>query len=409
MEAAEEHQQHHFSSSQQRFDDIEAASAGRDRLRELGRSKLDAVLSKAQAGHDPFEHQERPQRLGGDSAEVQDADIAAMGAWLERHRPLLLAGGFVVAQGASWVLLKNCLTAMHTPAVLTFLHLLAAALLHLALVWWGVLPAPQLSAAAAKGASLPAAIAALQLLLVTWALEHASVFLLLCWVTTAPLLLSVTRASDVAKKRWLVPSPSKQWPWVAAAAAGLVLEVLLDRNAHSALAFSGLLLWALVYVCDMLWAQLKVDATLGHTIMEPNFLFHVRELTDLEATLSPSSRALLTAALPALPVLVLGLVSLEAKDLVDHEPSVPTLEALLLSCIAFAAQHNLTAVMAGSSTLNHSHMLLLQAAAAALAVVLELVERTPASSWCLLGVALSIAGCCSSHLQSMGLQSRHRG
>lgn len=61
----------------------------------------------------------------------------------------------------------------------------------------------------------------LQLLLVMWALEHGSVFLLLCWVTTAPLLLSVTRASDVAKKRWLVPLPSKQWPWVAAAAAGL--------------------------------------------------------------------------------------------------------------------------------------------------------------------------------------------
>lgn len=46
-----------------------------------------------------------------------------------------------------------------------------------------------------------------------------------------------------------------------------MLEVLLDRNAHSALALSGLLLWAVVYVCDMLWAQLKVDATLGHTIM----------------------------------------------------------------------------------------------------------------------------------------------
>jgi hypothetical protein len=40
------------------------------------------------------------------AVEVQDADVAAMGAWLERHRPLLLAGGFVVAQGGSWVLLK---------------------------------------------------------------------------------------------------------------------------------------------------------------------------------------------------------------------------------------------------------------------------------------------------------------
>lgn len=29
-----------------------------------------------------------------------------MGAWLERNRQLLLAGGLVVAQGGSWVLLK---------------------------------------------------------------------------------------------------------------------------------------------------------------------------------------------------------------------------------------------------------------------------------------------------------------
>lgn len=46
-----------------------------------------------------------------------------------------------------------------------------------------------------------------------------------------------------------------------------MLEVVLDRNAHSALALSGLLLLVVLYVCDMLWAQLKVDATLGHTIM----------------------------------------------------------------------------------------------------------------------------------------------
>lgn len=53
---------------------------------------------------------------------------------------------------------------------------------------------------------------------------------------------------------------------------------------------------------------------------EPDFLFRARELSDLEAALSPSSQALLTASLPALPVLVLGLVSLEAKDLVGGGP-----------------------------------------------------------------------------------------
>lgn len=60
-----------------------------------------------------------------------------------------------------------------------------------------------------------------QLLLVMGVLEHASVFLLLCWVLVVPLMLGLTRAADVARKRWLLPVPSKQLPWIAAAAAGL--------------------------------------------------------------------------------------------------------------------------------------------------------------------------------------------
>ena len=55
---------------------------------------------------------------------------------------------------------------------------------------------------------------------------------------------------------------------------------------------------------------------------EPDFLFRARQLSDLEDGLSPSTRVLLTAALPALPVLLLGLVSLEAKDLVGRDIDV---------------------------------------------------------------------------------------
>lgn len=57
---------------------------------------------------------------------------------------------------------QGSLLSMHTPAVLTFLHLLAAAALQLALVANNVLPAPQLSAAAAKGALVPSMVSALQ-------------------------------------------------------------------------------------------------------------------------------------------------------------------------------------------------------------------------------------------------------
>jgi hypothetical protein len=60
----------------------------------------------------------------------------------------------------------------------------------------------------------------LQLLLVMWVLEHASVFLLLCWCTVVPLLLGVTRLADVARKKPLLLD-NRQLPALAVAAAGL--------------------------------------------------------------------------------------------------------------------------------------------------------------------------------------------
>jgi hypothetical protein len=57
---------------------------------------------------------------------------------------------------------------MHTPAVLTFLHILSAGLMQLLLVAWGAVPAPHVSAAAAKGAIIPAAVSALQVCMGKW-------------------------------------------------------------------------------------------------------------------------------------------------------------------------------------------------------------------------------------------------
>jgi hypothetical protein len=43
--------------------------------------------------------------------------------------------------------------------------------------------------------------------------------------------------------------------------------VLLDRNARSAGGYLALLLWSAVAAADMVWQQVRVDATLGHIIM----------------------------------------------------------------------------------------------------------------------------------------------
>lgn len=90
-------------------------------------------------------------------------------------------------------------------------------------------------------------------------------------------------------------------------------------------------------------------------LAEPDFLFRARELSDLEEALSPSSKALLTAALPALPVLVVGLVSLEAKDLVSvglvqgcalGEGGVQHKE-LILSLASLEAKHLVSSITGG--------------------------------------------------------------
>jgi hypothetical protein len=111
MDATERAREH-----QQLFDVETAETAhNKEHLRQLGLSNLDAVLSKAQAGQDPWEYQQQPRRpndtAADRAADVHDADVAAMGAWLDKHKPLLLAGGYVVAQGSSWVLMKVWLCA----------------------------------------------------------------------------------------------------------------------------------------------------------------------------------------------------------------------------------------------------------------------------------------------------------
>lgn len=77
---------------------------------------------------------------------------------------------------------QGSLLSMHTPAVLTFLHLLAAAAVQLVLAANGVLPTPQVSSGAAKGALVAAATSSLQVC-VRDAVSCVQTLLLLCCIT----------------------------------------------------------------------------------------------------------------------------------------------------------------------------------------------------------------------------------
>lgn len=58
--------------------------------------------------------------------------------------------------------MQGALISMHTPAVLTFLHLLSAAALQLLLASYGLLEQPKIASSAAKGAAVHACINGLQ-------------------------------------------------------------------------------------------------------------------------------------------------------------------------------------------------------------------------------------------------------
>lgn len=68
----------------------------------------------------------------------------------------------------------------------------------------------------------------------------------------------------------------------------------------------------------------------GHA--DPGFLFHARELSDLEDALSPSSLAFLTASLPCAPILLLGLICLEGKNLVSFGVATSSIRPQLSQC-----------------------------------------------------------------------------
>ncbi|KAF8060109.1 rimO [Scenedesmus sp. PABB004] len=362
--------------------------------RALGQAQLDAALSR---GQESQEAAWQPQ--GQHDGDDQHADF---GRWWQRNAALSCAGLLVLAQGFSWVLLKGALISMAVPGVQTFLHLASAAVaLQLAAAWQLVEP-PKISAAAVKGALVQSVLSSCQLLTLVTLLSRGSVYMVLCAVNVLPLLLRLSRVADVSgAKTWLPAAVQHHMRApLGCAVAGLGLELLAD--AHSGMMTLALLLcFSGTVALQLLWKQVKGDATLGHRIHDTDFLFRARQLSDLEDSASPATLGFMSAALPAVPALLLGLVlGLEGRDLVEHEPSVPTLSVLMLSCGAFAGAACLRVMLAATAYGTPDAQALLTAAAGALAILLDFMERAHVLNVaCLLGVSLAVGGSAAATLR----------
>lgn len=84
---------------------VDVETQHRDHMRQAGSAVLDRVLAAKQMGHDPYQL-DQPSSVRKHPIDTTDPDVAAFGAFLERHRVVGLTVLFALCQGTAWVCMR---------------------------------------------------------------------------------------------------------------------------------------------------------------------------------------------------------------------------------------------------------------------------------------------------------------
>eukprot|EP00798_Chlamydomonas_sp_ICE-L_P015007 gene15007-21075_t len=174
------------SSGPSAEDDAEEALR-KDAMRKKGADFLSQALEASGKGQDPFAVAPAPQAGKAKRAArpmKEDADVAAFGKVMEEAKVYVFSAIFLVCSAASPVLIMLSFKTMQTPAVLTFLHMLGAALTLGVSNHFGVFKLEL------TGNTLRGSIARTMLCMFS-ALHHNSVNLVLVWMYVGGLLIDV--------------------------------------------------------------------------------------------------------------------------------------------------------------------------------------------------------------------------
>mmetsp|Transcript_13763 Transcript_13763/g.37185 ORF Transcript_13763/g.37185 Transcript_13763/m.37185 type:complete len:234 (+) Transcript_13763:3-704(+) len=158
------------------------------------------------------------------------------------------------------------------------------------------------------------------------ALHHTTVLMVLGWMIAGEQLIEVGVNFVLLGQ---LPSLEAQ-KLLSAAAGAVVLELLWDGR--SWLGLLMLLLWTACKAAEVGWRHLKADPHAGGRIASFYIAGLIREYSDEGDALKAPTMAFLSNALPVGPVLLLGFLGLEGRELASHEPSVPAVSAMLLAC-----------------------------------------------------------------------------
>lgn len=366
----------------------ESEDKRKEQLRKAGQEYFDKVLQQASKGPVQLDQPSSPRKPRKSKKRIsrEDPDLEAFGVALEGSKLYFLIGVNFCAQAAALVMMKGSLVFMKTPAVVAFFHMITAAAALFIAKSYGVLDFAAIQAATLRGAALKVVLHGVQVLCVFGALLHGSVYLVLSWMCLLPALLEaainfrLTGARPAARVQLLM----------ALTAAGAVLEMSVDPSAMW-VTWIMLVLWTVAKSAELVWRYARVDPTLNNKLTDGEWVERVRQLVEAESALDAPTSALLQAALPAVPALLLGFVFGEGVELVQHEPSVPALSVVLLSCVAGCGAL-LTALLLEGQVAGETQTGI-RAASLAGTIILDGMERAHVLGWlAFVGVILAAAG-----------------
>lgn len=127
-------------------------------------------------------------------------------------------------------------------------------------------------------------------------------------------------------------------------------------------------------------------------VVDPEVVGRIKEVADEEEGLEPAAGLLLRHALPALPLLLLGLVAQEGDKILDHELNVPAATVLLLSCVTYTASACLSTYLTAAAVPPEAQLALTSLALAA-TIGIEAYEDRRSTSVVAILTALTGVGC----------------
>lgn len=368
--------------------DTAAEQRRRTELRKVGEQYFAKAISQSNAGvASKAATLPRSNGLPPDAEAPFDADFEAVGAVIDSSKVYVLGAIYVLAQGASWVFLKEALRALGTPAFMVFLHCLPSAgtlwFLH---TWSGSsVDIGPLNLRTLKGSTLSTAFHGLQMLTAFGALRNGSVSLLLAWTSLVPQLLQ----QGLLQGAWKQLRPTGR-VGMATGLGGLAV-VLLFASWPGVLSLLCLAGWTAVAAGRVLLPALRLQAdarpllVMGGVAAE-----HVRDLAAGEDSVGAATKAFYESAIPAAPALLLGFVAMEGGTLVDHELSVPAVSSILVSLAAWSAAQVSRLLL--RDKLKRQHQLATDGSAACVTLALQLMVFGMQGLPALLGAVAAVVG-----------------